>query len=447
MNVLMVVHQFLPRHVAGSEIYTYRLAQALQARGQRVHLFFTEIRNDRPQYELTRGTFDGIPYFEAVHNRSFASFRHTYRDSEMERLFGTVLDATAPDVVHLQHLHLHSIGYIDIACRRSLPVLYTLHEYLLMCLNEGRLLRPGMTLCTGPEPDACARCAAVAFPSSATDELPPSPLRRFGAKLRLALGLATAGSRNGDARAFGPAVRLRSREIQAAIDKVDLFVSPSRFLRQRFIDAGMIPPDRIIHSDNGFFTAPFSHIRNTQSQTLRVGYLGTIAEHKGVHLIIDAFRDIHEPGIECRIYGDPDVFPAYTRQLLARGTPAAVRYMGRIENERVADALADLDLLIVPSVWFENSPLTIHEAYLAGLPVLTSDCGGMTELVEHGKGGLHFRTGDAADLRRQLLRLLHEPGLLASLRRHRPAVKTIEEEAAVMEDRYRFLLQHKIPVS
>src|SRR5262245_51481445 len=109
MKILMVVHQFLPRHLAGSEVYTYRLAQALQARGHRVHLFFTEIRPDRPQYELTHGEFDGIPFSEAVHNRFFTTFGHSYRDPDMERLFEQVLDRTRPDLIHLQHLYLHSI--------------------------------------------------------------------------------------------------------------------------------------------------------------------------------------------------------------------------------------------------------------------------------------------------------------------------------------------------
>jgi glycosyltransferase involved in cell wall biosynthesis len=450
MNILMVVHQFLPRHVAGSEVYTYRLAQALQARGHHVELFFTEIRTNRPQYELTRGEFDGIPYFEAVHNRSFASFRHTYCDPEMERLFGRVLSATAPDVVHLQHLHLHSIGYIDIARRRGLPILFTLHEYMLMCLRDGLLLRPGPTRCDGPERAACAQCAAATYAGLGDmtgASIFPVPLRRLVAKLRPVLGLArTTTEVNGDGRAYLAAVDRRRSEIQTALDAVNLFVAPSQFLYDRFVAAGMIRPERIIHSDYGFFAEPPPTSRRKQSGMLRVGYIGTISEFKGVHVIVEAFREIKAPGIECRIYGDLDVFPNYKRRLLDLGIPDAVCYMGRLENERVAAVLADLDLLIVPSLWFENSPLTIHEAFLAGLPVLTSDCGGMAELVEDGRTGLHFRTGDAADLRRQLLRVLHEPDLLASLSCHLPAVKTIEADAAHMEERYGLLLQGKTPV-
>jgi glycosyltransferase involved in cell wall biosynthesis len=455
MTILMVIHQFLPRHLAGSEVYTYHLAQALRARGHRVALFFTEIRPRRPQYELRRGAFDGIPFYEAVHNRGFRSFQQTYRDPEMERLFRTVLDETRPDVVHLQHLYLHSIGYLELARRRGLPVVYTLHEYMLMCLNFGLLLRPGGILCDGPEPGACARCAHALYAA------PPRGTRALAARLlpeRLhplagALLRSFRAARSGAERADGghetyvDAVRLRLSGIGTELEKVSLFLAPSRFLRQRFVDAGLVPAERIVHSDYGLGGDLVPRAARRPASPLRVGYVGTIAEHKGVHLILEAFRGIREPGIECRIYGDLDAFPDYRDRLLAGGVPPAVRFMGRVPNAGVGEALAELDLLIVPSIWFENSPLTIHEAYLAGIPVLTADRGGMAELVEDGGSGLHFRLGDAGDLRRQLLRALREPGLLERLQRHLPPVKRIEQDAADMEERYRLLLRGRTPAA
>jgi glycosyltransferase involved in cell wall biosynthesis len=366
----------------------------------------------------------------------------------MERLFHTVLDRTRPDVVHLQHLHLHSIGYIDIASRRRLPLLYTLHEYILMCLNEGRLLRPGPMLCEAPETSACAQCAPIAYPYVAIEQ---QKTRSYGKdwirKVGRAVGIGSTRTFGQSHAAYEEEVQRRRHEIQTQLDKVNLFIAPSGFLRKRFIEEGMVPPDRIVHSDYGFFVPPIKrNSRRQPSHLLRAGYIGTISEHKGVHLIVEAFREIREPGIECRIYGDLDVFPDFKERLFKIGIPPGLQYMGRLENGHVADALGDLDLLIVPSIWYENSPLTIHEAFLAGLPVLTSDCGGMAELVEHNKTGLHFRTGDAADLRRQLLRVLYEPDLLASLSQNLPTVKSIDEDAAHMENLYGLLL-NKLPVN
>ncbi len=435
MNVLMVVHQFLPRHVAGSEIYTFRLARALQARGHRLRLFYTEIHPDRPQYDESQGEYEGLPFVEVVHNRDFRSFEQTYRDPRMEVAFRRVLDDFRPDVVHLQHLHLHSIGYPALVKSRGIPIVYTLHDFMLICLNDGLLLRPGPVLCTEAEPGACARCAAVAYPHV---PVAPGPLNRFQ-RLAGRLGFARSGHRTWSAaeeRARVRAVRLRRAAVEQALAHVDVFIAPSRFLREQFLSEHLVDPGRIVHSDYGFHTGSDQRPPPTPSERLRLGYVGTISEFKGVHLLVEAVRELPQDRIDCRIYGNPQVFPAYTERLVARGLPACVQMAGTLPNDRIQDAMATLDALIVPSVWAENSPLTIHEAFMAGTPVITSDYGGMAELVGHERNGLHFRRGDVVDLRRQLRRLLDEPSLLDSLRRGMPAIKTIEDDAADMERHY-----------
>src|SRR5690606_22752750 len=92
-----------------------------------------------------------------------------------------------------------------------------------------------------------------------------------------------------------------------------------------------------------------------------------------------------------------------------------------------------------PSLWFENSPLTIHEAFQGGVPVVVTDLGGMAELLRDG-GGLLFRRGDPADLARVLARLADEPSLFHSLRASIPPVKSIETNAGEMDAIYRELL-------
>jgi len=418
VKTLFVVHQFLPRHIAGSELYTYHLAKALQRRGHEVCVYTTEAYVDRETSELTQKEWDGIPVWEAVHNNTVATFEESYLDEEKEAQFRRVLDDVQPDVVHVQHLHQHSIGYLDIAHERGLPIVYTLHEYLLMCLRFGWLVRPGWVLCDGPDPSACAACAEHL-------PLPRAP--------------APAGQ-----PPYLAAVEERQRVIAEALDKVDLFVSPSRFLRQRFVDTGLIAADRILYSDNGIPTAAFQGLRRTPSETLRFGFVGTIAEWKGVHLIVEAFDGLPEEGVDCQIWGVLEYFPDYVDRLRREAKHPGIRFCGRFENDKIGQILAGIDVLIVPSLWFENSPLTIHEAFLAGTPVVTADQGGMAEYVEPGKNGLHFRMHDAADLRKQLRRLIEEPGLRASLTEF-PELKEIETDAALTEERYRALLAGRRP--
>ena len=421
MRILMIGHEFLPRHGGGTEHYTYYLAKELQRRGHELHLYITELADGRPHAELTRGSFDGLDFHQAVNNHKFKTFRHTYKDAAMEANLRVVLDEWPPDIVHVQHLHLHSIGYIDVLKERGLKVVYTLHEYITMCLRNGQLMREGLVLCEGPEPSECAKCAK--------QWLAPGPLE---GKPRVPL------AHTGDP--FQDAVLLRTAEVKAAFAQVDLFVSPSRFLREKFLAHGMMDPRRILYSDNGMARAAFRKVPRRSGDRLRCGYIGTIAEWKGLHVLVDAFNGLPEAGVECRIYGDLTFMPDYVRALRERRMHLDVRLLGRMDNARIAEILAELDVLIVPSVWFENSPLTIHEAFIAGVPVVCSDRGGMAELVTDGVNGLHFRLGDAADLRAKILRLMREPALLETLRAGMPPIKDIARDAEDMEKRYQALL-------
>jgi len=415
VKVLTIVHQFLPKHAAGSEYYTYYLAKELQRRGHAVHLYFTEIDHDRPHADLRTGVYDGLPFFEAVNNHAFPTFERTYQDPAMEANLRRVLDAVRPDVVHVQHLHLHSIGCIDVLKERGLKVVWTLHEYVPLCLRHGQLLRLGGELCEGPEDRECARCARM-WPAPAGVE-------------------PAAGERELEASTLR-AVEARRREMQRALSRVDLFIAPSRFLRDKYVEHGFVDPRRIVVSDYGFATSAFRRANRSTSADLRFGCMGTIAEWKGLHLVIEAFNGLPETGVQCRIYGDLSFLPDYVLRLRRLRRHFGVRLMGAFDNRRVAEILAELDVLIVPSIWFENSPLTIHEAFMAGVPVICSDRGGMAELVRDGVSGLHFRLGDAADLRAKIERLLAEPELLERLRRGVPAVKDIAEDARQMEARF-----------
>lgn len=422
MKILVVVHQFLPEHRAGSEYYTFYLSRELARRGHEVVLYTTEMDHGARHAELRRREHEGLPVLEAVNNHQFPSLWDAWRDPEMEANLVRVLDEVRPDVVHVQHLYLHSLGYLDLLAARRIPVVYTLHEYLPLCLRAGQLLHASGGLCDGPDLDACTECArSLTFLPRLDPDGPDRPVEP-----------------EPDLRT---AVHLRTEDVRRAFRKVDLFVAPSRFLRDRYVENGFVAPERIVHSDYGFDTSGYRAVPHRPADELRVGFFGTIGEWKGVHVLVEAFDHLPETGVSCKIFGDLAFLPEYVARLRERRRSLAVRFLGRFENARVPEVLSELDVLVVPSLWYENSPLTIHEAFLAGVPVLCSDRGGMAELVEHGVSGLHFRLGDARDLARQIQRLLKEPELLPKLRAGVPAVRTIEEDARAMEARFVRLLE------
>lgn len=413
MRILYVVHQFVPRHIAGTELYTDTLARAMTARGHEVAIFSTEAYHGVPHSTMQGKTHNGLRVFEAVHNNSFSDFENSYIDPEKEAQFRDVLRSYGPDVVHFQHLHQHSIRNISIAKDLGLPVAYTLHEFWLLCVHHGWLAKPGYELCSGPNAEECARCAMTCMPRP----------------------------RAGDAfEDWRSAWLERERVLRAELDRVDLFVSPSRFLRERFLDAGWIPPERIEFSDNGMPAHARAGPARTASDSLRVGFVGTVAEWKGVHVLIDAVNALEGEAIQLDIHGELAYFPEYVARLRSEAQHPEIRFHGRFENREVAKVLSEIDVLVVPSLWYENSPLTIHEAFLAGVPVLASDIGGMAEFVEHERNGLHFEVGNARSLEASLRRLLADTTLLDQLRAGIPEFKTASEDAEAWEGRYSRLL-------
>jgi glycosyltransferase involved in cell wall biosynthesis len=181
--------------------------------------------------------------------------------------------------------------------------------------------------------------------------------------------------------------------------------------------------------------------RRAPDAPLRIGYIGQIAAHKGLHVLLDAFARLRvgmDRQVELHVHGglaETDYVDALRAQA-ARDTRVALH--GRFENTRAAEILAGLDALVVPSMWYENMPLSILESYAAGTPVVTTSTGGMAEPVTHNVDGLLFKLGDAASLADQLQRLIDEPWLLDQLQqgaaRNKPA--DLDAEMAIITQLY-----------
>jgi glycosyltransferase involved in cell wall biosynthesis len=142
------------------------------------------------------------------------------------------------------------------------------------------------------------------------------------------------------------------------------------------------------------------------------------------------------------IHGNLERFKHYMKQLreLAAGDER-ISFAGPFRRDRVGEVLYGTDVLVVPSRWYENAPVVIYEAFAAKTPVVATDLGGMSEVVEHEKNGLLFELDSAEDLARQLRRLYEEQGLLERLRSGIGHVKTVEENLAELEELYASLLR------
>lgn len=132
---------------------------------------------------------------------------------------------------------------------------------------------------------------------------------------------------------------------------------------------------------------------------LRLGFIGTLYEHKGPHVLISAIKKLNDFNGVLKIYGNESEFPSYVETLKqTSGTDRRIQFVGTFPNNQIGEVFSDLDALVVPSIWYENTPLVIYSAQAAGCPVVASNLGGMSEVIEDGINGRLFTPGNADEL-------------------------------------------------
>jgi glycosyltransferase involved in cell wall biosynthesis len=239
------------------------------------------------------------------------------------------------------------------------------------------------------------------------------------------------------------ALEERRAFLREQYESANLVLTNSMFLRDTLLARGL-RARRFRQLRQGMDAARWvGDSTKTPSPHLRIGYVGQIAGHKGVDVLVQAFQRLQggDPGPCLTIYGNINQFPGFVRRLRhLAGGDARITFAGTFRNDEILEVHRHLDVLVVPSIWYENSPNVVLEAFVAKTPVIASDRGGLAELVQHEVNGLLFRMGDAADLARQLQRVVDQPTLLASLREGIPPTKTIEDEMGDLLETYRSIV-------
>ncbi|HVS11455.1 MAG TPA: glycosyltransferase family 4 protein [Planctomycetota bacterium] len=464
LHVLFVVHGFPPQTWAGTEVYTLSLAQELEKLGHRCTVLAragaerSEEQGGPADFSLALDEFQGLRVWRMTHRLDHKSLRESYDQPRAEAAFRELCERERPDLVHFQHLLHFSAGLPRVARELAIPSVITCNDYWALCARV-QLVRPNGVRCEENQGMGCLWCveekhlraiplAKRILPAThpmvlaarflaVHPKVPSKKLERFFerelAARRVLLG--RWGQRYED-------VRDRQEVVLAGYAAADLLIAPSRFLRRKLLDTGRFDPQRVIHCAYGTRTDRARALakRPDPEGRLRIGYVGSLVWYKGVDVLVRAMARLAGRKAELHVHGDfrprEDAYHAELERL-ARGS--AIHFHGRFDNSRLAEIHSCVDVLAVPSVWFENSPIAIHEAFLFGTPVVASGIGGMAELVRDGVDGLHFRAGDPEDLARALERFLAEPDLAARLARNLPRVKPMDEHARELEGLYRGL--------
>jgi glycosyltransferase involved in cell wall biosynthesis len=409
-----VVHKYPPESLGGTEIHTWSLARAMRARGHAVFVYYPSAGRQAGSQGVSEE--EGVQVWRAplAPRRAAESaplqFWHTVRDGAIEADFYRFLSAARPELVHFQHVQGVSARLIALA--RGLPRVLTLHDYWYFCANS-QLIRPDRRPCVAPRLGwDCVDCATA---------------RADLGWLRLARPLVAVP------------LYARYRYLRALVGEVDLVTTPSRFLRDQYAQHGF-PAERFLVIENGLdptrFETPTDHPAPRPADgALRLCFLGSLAWQKGLHVLIEAVNGLGE-GVTLTVYGSEQTFPDYAAQVRGLARHPGIRFAGALDYRQVGAALRQCDFLVVPSLWYENSPLVIQEAYAAGTPVVASRLGALVEKVVEGSSGRLFSPGDAADLARVLGELRADPAQRAALASQLPPPYTIAEQAAALEGHY-----------
>lgn len=443
MRILFITHFLPPKFNAGTEKYTLSLARSFLLKGYEVKVLCAEdwYTGDKYWNGVTEDVCEGVPVTRIHLNWTKAGDpnRMLYNSPMVEKWLTETLKTMQPDLVHVTSAHSLGVGILRSVRQANIPLILTLMDFWFICPSH-QLVRSNGDLCDGiTTPLECQACLlgdSNLLKRLYTNEYSKLSRLHF---LRVLSYLPIITKLPG-LRGMLLNMDERKRLVSEALNWPDVILTHSKFVQSIFHKHSPGSVEVLINGHD--FKWKQDYKGKTSSSSFRFGYIGQIQFTKGVHVLIEAFvRANLEDCAKLEIWGDTSRDDNYVQHLQTqiKNNPA-ICMNGRFEHDQLAEVLAGIDVLIVPSLWYENAPLVIQEAFASQTPVIATNLGGMAEAVTHEVNGLMFRRGDADDLAAQLRRFIEEPGLRERLQKGIPEVKTIAEEVAELELVYRDLV-------
>lgn len=435
MKILLTVHQFFPDFRAGTEVLTLSVARELRRRGHEVAVAagFPAAAGLAARERFDAYAVEGLRVYRFRHAHAPMGGQTAVGEIEHDnhlaaRVFARIVRDEAPDVIHAFHLGRWGAGLIDVAVRAGVPMVFTPTDFWSICPTS-QLLLPDGRICAGPTAHGgnCVKHLAQATQGALLRGV--SRVVPDGVIDMVAAWTARGALPRYPFSADVAATARRRRFVIERLNQLHAIVSPTRMMT-RALTAHGVDPALIVACAYGV-DVPEAEVAprpGAQGGGLTLGFIGTLARHKGAHVAIEAVRRLPPDRVRLLIYGDPDDFPDYATRLRGlAGDAPQVSFRGTFAPGDIGKVLAGLDAVVVPSLWVENTPLVAYCALAAGRPPIVSNFPGLAEIVEDGVNGLVFAPGDAPALARTIGRLLAEPGLLADLARRCVRPKTSAE--------------------
>ncbi len=430
MRIFISIHHYPPRFTGGAELRAHRTALALQKRGHTVQVIAIERIDDGPNDRVLwdDDVYEGVPIRRIRFNKAATPdrFTYSYNNPWIGEHLSLFLREFNPDVVHYIGGYLQSASAIRAAVNLGIPTVLSLTDYWFLC-NQIQLINRDNKVCKNyMDPACCLQCYAEEKRRYRwLGNMFPELMRMYWKTKRKEI----------------ERFHLRRDYLMETLNLVDTIIAPSNFIGEFHVNSG-VERKRVSNSRQGrtFQNLEPDILNKEPSPILRLAYIGQLIEIKGVHVILNALRHLPDAPLTMDIFGDLDKQPKYVkklRHLAARDQ--RVRFHGLFSHNQVSEIFHTLDAVIVPSLWYENSPNVILEAFAHQTPVIASNLGAMPELVIDEECGLLFEAGNAKSLADKMKRLMDDANLLSKLTAGIPPVKTEDQEIDELEVLYQKL--------
>ncbi|MGV8108411.1 glycosyltransferase family 4 protein [Methanospirillum sp.] len=372
-KILICCNVYPPHFIGGAELIAHAHAKKLQELGYSVTIFTGDIQEGHNRHSLRREDYDGLRVFRVCLTfEDFQIEKTNFHHRVVEEHFVDLLKELSPDVVHFHNIIGLSTRIIHIAKLHGIKTLMTLHDHWGFCLKN-TLIRTNGTICH--EYNRCSDC----LPFVSDQDIHQIP------------------------------IQIRKDIISLHLKDIDVFISPSQYLADAYITAGF-PMSKFHVIWNGIDVNHFSHIEKKRCpDRVRFTFIGHFGRHKGIHILLDAlsFLSNNKDRYEVNLIGSGDIIEECKEKVCKMELQSVVKFWGKIKN--IDDAYRETDVLILPSIWPENQPVTITEAMASRKPVIASNVGGVPELVEDGKTGYLFEVGKSEELAQKMMEFIIFP--------------------------------------
>lgn len=462
MRILRIAWWKRPYRGGGLIEYVEDIMEEMVKRGHEEVYFFSGSYDLKLKPYIKEYKENGIQYYELVNSPNIAPKRmekpqDECQQKEIEGLFEKVLLKEHPNIVHIHEFEGLTAGIIDILEKYGIPIVFSIHNYWPLCPQVELFDYVGNRICDDYQNgERCVRCETYS-PHKTTEltkwirraeNFKKYPLIYDSMKVayRMARDIFKNSRTHYDVKNDDTKERAKMytkrREcfVEKLNKKVDKILAISSIAKKVYVMHG-VDEKKIEVVYRGLTKLDFIKFKPYRNNNYPIvyGFLGGFSPHKGIDVLINAFSRLERRMTKLVIYGGKK--QEYVKKLENSGL-SNIEFKGQYRPEDLNEVLKEIDVGVVPSVWYEAFGLVGLEFLQARIPLIVSDTCGVAEIVEDGKTGYIFKSGDISALFGKMKMFAENPFLILEFQKNIKRFKTIEEHADELEEIYENLVSN-----